>query len=174
MNYKLGGSFNGNLNLILREEKGYTYGARSGFSGSAYQGPFVASSAVRSNVTFESMEIFRDEIAKFREDISDEDLAFTKNALVQSNARRFETLGALRGMLNNIAEYELPFDYIKQEEKTILDMTKVRHHELAQKYLDPNKMVYLVVGDAATQLERLQELGLGEAIMLDADGNPVR
>ncbi|MCH7755989.1 insulinase family protein, partial [candidate division KSB1 bacterium] len=98
MNYKLGGSFSGFLNLILREEKGYTYGARSRFNGSYHRGPFVASSAVKSNTTFESMEIFKDELTKYRQGISAEDLAFTKNALIKSNARRFETLGALMSM----------------------------------------------------------------------------
>jgi zinc protease len=173
MNYKLGGSFNGILNLILREEKGYTYGARSTFIGTQYAGPFVASSGVRSNATLESAQIFKDEIAKYREGLADADLAFTKSALSQANALRFETLGALRGMLDQIATYNLPFDYIKQQERIILDMTKDRHKALAQQYLDPNKMIYLVVGDAATQLEGLKQLGLGDPILLDKDGNPV-
>ncbi|MFQ5603649.1 MAG: M16 family metallopeptidase, partial [bacterium] len=85
MNYKLGGSFNGILNLILREEKGFTYGARSGFRGTHFRGAFTASAGVRSNATFESMQIFKDEITKYREGISEADLAFTKSALVQSN-----------------------------------------------------------------------------------------
>lgn len=173
MNYKLGGSFNGILNLILREQKGYTYGARSTFVGTQYPGPFVASAGVRSNATLESAQIFKDEIAKYREGLADEDLAFTKSALSQSNALRFETLGALRGMLDQIAAYNLPFDYIKQQEKIILDMTKDRHQALAQQYLDPDKMIYLVVGDAATQLEGLKQLGLGDPILLDKDGNSV-
>ncbi|MGH7599224.1 MAG: M16 family metallopeptidase [bacterium] len=173
MNYKLGGSFNGILNLILREQKGYTYGARSNFIGTQYPGPFVASAGVRSNATLESIQIFKDEIAKYREGLADADLAFTKSALSQSNALRFETLGALRGMLDQIATHNLSFDYIKQQEKIILDMTKDRHKALAQQYLDPNKMIYLVVGDAATQLEGLKQLGLGDPILLDKDGNPV-
>ncbi|MGH7452663.1 MAG: M16 family metallopeptidase, partial [bacterium] len=173
MNYKLGGSFNGILNLILREQKGYTYGARSTFIGTQYPGPFVASAGVRSNATLESAQIFKDEIAKYREGLADEDLAFTKSALSQSNALRFETLGALRGMLDQIAMHNLPFDYIKQQEKIILDMTKDRHQALARQYLDPDKMIYLVVGDAATQLEGLKQLGLGDPILLDKDGNPV-
>jgi zinc protease len=173
MNYKLGGSFNGILNLILREEKGYTYGARSTFIGTQYAGPFVASAGVRSNATLESAQIFKDEIAKYREGLADEDLAFTKSALSQSNARRFETLSELRGMLDEIATYNLPFDYIKQQEKIILDMTKDRHKALAQQYLDPNKMIYLVVGDAATQLEGLKQLGLGDPILLDKEGKAV-
>ena len=113
MNYKLGGSFNGNVNLILREEKGYTYGARTGFTGSEYVGYFFASSGVQSSATLESVEIFRDEIAKYRNGISDEDLKFTKDALIKSNALRFETIGALRGMLAQIARYNLPYEFIK-------------------------------------------------------------
>lgn len=173
MNYKLGGSFSGRVNLILREEKGYTYGARSGFSGSQYKGPFTASAAVRSNATFESVEIFRDELTKYRAGLSAEDLEFTKNALVQSNARRFETLGALRSMINQIAEYDLPFDYIKRREEVVRSLTIDGHRELAEEYIVPGRMIYLVVGDAKTQLGRLRRLGLGEPILLDTQGNPV-
>ena len=66
MNYKLGGSFSGNVNLILREEKGYTYGARTNFSGTKIPGTFTASSSVRTNTTGESVQIFRDEISKYK------------------------------------------------------------------------------------------------------------
>ena len=123
MNYKLGDSFSGFLNLILREEKGYTYGARSRFTGTEYPGPFVAWAAVKSNTTFESVKIFKDELTKYRHGIRDEDLAFTQNALIKSNARRFETLGALRSMLDDIARYNLPYDYIKQRERVAAQMT---------------------------------------------------
>ena len=173
MNYKLGGSFNGNLNLILREEKGYTYGARSGFSGSLYPGPFSASAAVRSNSTFDSVKIFKDEMTRYRTTISNEDLQFTKNALIQSNARKFETLGDLSGMLNTIATYNRPFDYVKQRAVIVRNVTPEKHNRLARKYINPKKMIYLVVGDAETQLEKLKELGLGDPIPLDRDGNPI-
>ncbi len=173
MNYKLGGSFNGRVNMILREEKGYTYGARSGFSGSQQRGPFTASAAVRSNATFESVEIFRDELTKYRAGLSTEDLEFTKNALVQSNALRFETLGAIRAMINQIAEYDLPFDYVKRREEVVKSLTIDTHRELAEEYIVPSRMIYLVVGDAKTQLGRLRRLGLGEPILLDLQGNPV-
>jgi zinc protease len=66
-----------------------------------------------------------------------------------------------------------PFDYVKLREKIVQDMTKDRHKELAQQYLNPDEMIYLVVGDAATQLEGLKQLGLGEPILLDKDGNPI-
>ncbi len=174
MNYKLGGSFNGILNMILREEKGYTYGARSGFYGTEYPGKFTASSAVRSNTTLESVKIFRDEIKKYREGISDEDMEFTKHALIKSNARRFETLGALLRMLNQISRYELPTDYIKRQEKIIKSMTTEEHKALAQQYLHPDRMYYLVVGDAATQFGPLKKLGFDEVYLLDKDGNIVK
>ncbi len=172
MNYKLGGSFDGILNLILREEKGFTYGARSGFSGSVHPGPFVARSGVQSNATYESVKIFHDEMAKYGKGISDENLEFTKDALLKSNARRFETLYAKLSMLNEIAAYNLSDDYVKTEEEIIRNMTKERHKELAQKYVNPDKMIYVIVGDAATQLKEVKKVGLGTPVMLDKDGNP--
>jgi zinc protease len=174
MNYKLGGSFSGNVNLILREEKGYTYGAFTGFSGTKVKGAFTASSSVRTNTTFESVNIFRDEINKYKKGISQDDLDFTKNALIKSNARRFETQGALLGMLQNISNYNLPADYIAGEEGIIRNMTLEQHKALANKYLDASKMGYLVVGDAATQFQKFKKAGFDEVILLDKDGKEVK
>jgi zinc protease len=173
MNYKLGGSFNGRVNMILREEKGFTYGARTGFNGSFYPGTFVASSSVRSNTTFESTSIFFNEMNAYREGIPEEDLDFTKNALIKSNARGFETLGALRGMLDNIAKYNLPFDYVKEREEEVRNMTLEEHRMLAQKYINPDIMTCVIAGDAKTQLKKLKELNMGEPILLDKEGNVV-
>jgi zinc protease len=133
-------------------------------------GTFTASSSVRSNATYESVEIFRDKIAKYRQGISEDDLTFTKNALVQSNARRFETLPALLDMLNEIAMYGRPFDYVREQEAETREMTLERHKALAQRYIDPDRMIYLVVGDAATQLRPLARLGLGSPVVLDVEG----
>lgn len=173
MNYKLGGSFSGNVNLILREEKGYTYGARSGFSGSKIPGTFTASSSVRTNTTGESVGIFRDEIAKYKEGITQEDLEFTKNAIIKSNARRFETQGSLLGMLQEMSAYDLDPNYIEQEEKLVGAMTLEQHRELANKYLDESKMAYLVVGDAATQFQQFKEMGFDEVKLLNKEGEEV-
>jgi zinc protease len=173
MNYKLGGSFSGNVNLILREEKGYTYGARTSFNGSLYPGYFVATSSVSSSATLESVQIFIDEMKKYHGGIPDSDLEFTKNSLVRSNARAFETLSALRGMLNNIATYNLSFDYVKQREDIVRNFTQDELKALAQKYIQPERMTYLIIGDARTQLEALKQLGLGTPILLDRDGNPL-
>lgn len=173
MNYKLGGSFSGNVNLVLREEKGYTYGARSGFSGSKIPGTFTASSSVRTNTTGESVAIFKDEIAKYKQGISAEDLEFTKNAMIKSNARRFETQYSLLGMLQEMSAYDLDPKYIEEEEAIIGAMTLEQHKELANKYLDESKMAYLVVGDAATQFEQFKNMGFDEVKLVNKKGEEI-
>jgi len=170
MNYKLGGSFSGNVNLILREEKGYTYGANSRFSGSKIPGTFTASSSVRTNTTGESVSIFKDEIKKYKEGISQEDLDFTKNALIKSNARRFETQGSLLGMLQEMSEYGLAPNYIEKEEEVIRNMSLEQHKALANKLLDESKMAYLVVGDAATQYSQFQLMDFDEVMLINKEG----
>ena len=165
-NYKLGGSFNGLFNLILREEKGFTYGARSSFSGGRSTGSFVASSMVRSNATLESVTIFKTEMEKYRQEIPQEYVDFTKSALMKGNALRFETLGDLIGMIRNISSFNLPFDYIKKEEAFVKELTAQKVSDYAVKYIDPTKMYYVVVGDAATQLGELEKVGLGKPVLI--------
>lgn len=174
MNYKLGGSFNGNVNLILREEKGFTYGARTGFSGGKVPGTFTASSSVRTNTTGESVAIFKEEIAKYKEGISEDDLEFTKNALIKSNARRFETQSSLLGMLQEMSTYNLPANYIEGEEAVIKNMTLEQHKSLSNKYLDESKMAYLVVGDATTQYPQFKSMGFDEVMLVDKNGEEVK
>ncbi len=173
MNHKLGGDFSSVLNMILRETKSFTYGARSAFSGSSYPGSFKATVDVQTNATFETSQILRDEISKYRQGISAENLAFVKSALLKSMAGRFETLGQLGGMLSPIVMYGLPFDYIKQREAFVKKLTLGEHTALAQKYLHPEKLVFVVAGDKETQFDKLKELGLGDPILVDKDANPV-
>jgi zinc protease len=165
-NYKLGGSFNGVFNLILREEKGFTYGARSGFSGAKNYGAFTASSMVRTNSTLESVTIFKTEMEKYRDNIPQEYIDFTKSSLLKGNALRFETLSSLLGMLNTMTKYNLPADYIKQEEAFVKGLTVDKQLELANKYIDPARMYYVVVGDAKTQIKELEQVGLGQPILV--------
>ena len=167
MNYKLGGSFNGYVNLVLREEKGFTYGARTGFSGSTIPGPFNAGASVRSTATVESVQIFKDLMTKYREGIPAEDLQFTKDALIKSNALQFETIGSQVGMLEEISLYNLPKDYVKSQEAIVTKMDINQHKALAQKYINPLKMYYVIAGDAATQLEPLSEIGFGKPVLVE-------
>jgi len=165
-NYKLGGSFNGVFNLILREEKGFTYGARSNIVGSKNYGTFIATSRVRTNSTLESVTIFKTEMEKYRKSIPQEYIDFTKSSLMKSNALRFETLGNLLSMLNTMTAFNLPDDFIKREEKFIKDFTIEKQLTLVNKYIDPARMYYVVVGDAKTQLDDLEKVGLGKPILV--------
>jgi len=168
INYRLGGAFTSIFNQILREEKGFTYGARSYFQEMKIRGPFIATSMVRSDATFESLKIFREEMEKYRDGISAEDLEFIKNYMLRSNALQFETNSALSNMLATIAKYDLPDDYVKQEENIIKNMTLEEHRAVTQKYIVPGRMYYVVVGDAATQMKPLEKIGFGKPVLLSS------
>jgi zinc protease len=165
-NYKLGGSFNGYVNLVLREEKGYTYGARTNFRAEKNFGSFVASSAVRSTATLESAEIFRDLMKSYRAGVSQADVDFTKDALIKGNALQFETQRALMGMLSTMSAYGLPADYVVREEKYVRQLTVDEVNAIVQKYIDPMKMYYVIAGDAATQLKEMKKLGFGDPVLI--------
>ena len=168
MNYILGGGgFASRLTQELREGKGYTYGIRSGFSGTKEKGAFTISSGVRTNVTLESAQAVKKILEEYPTTFSDKDLETTKSFLIKSNARAFETDWAKLNMLANISDYGWKADYVKDREKTVNNMTKAQIKELANKYVNPNKMIWLVVGDAETQLERMKELGYGEPVLLN-------
>lgn len=172
MNYKLGGSFSGNVNLILREEKGFTYGARTYFPNSKVRAPFRASSSVRTNATYESVQIFKEEMEKYREGISEEDLKFTQNSMIKSNARAMETLGSKMTILRTMSGHGWEVSYLKDQEDVVRNMTLEQHKELAKKYIHPEKMIYVVSGDAATQFDQLKGAGFDEVYLLDKEGNP--
>lgn len=166
VNYRLGGAFSSILNMILREEKGYTYGASSFFQEMKAKAPFVAATSVRTDATFESVKIIKDEMAKYRNGVDETELQFIKNAMNLSNALRFETNGALVGMLSTMSKYGLPEDYIKEDEKVITNMTIEDHKAITDKYIDPDKMYYVIVGDAATQVKQLEKIGFGKPILV--------
>ncbi|PHN06904.1 M16 family metallopeptidase [Flavilitoribacter nigricans] len=168
MNYILGGGgFASQLTQQLREGKGYTYGIRSGFSGTDAVGPFTISSGVRSNVTLESLELIKEILENYGTGYTEKDLETTKGFLIKSNARAFETARAKLGMLEDISAYDWEYDYVKNRESIVRNMTTDRIRTLVQEYLDPDKMIWLVVGDANTQLDRLQALGFGDPVLIN-------
>jgi zinc protease len=168
MNYILGGGgFASQLTQQLREGKGYTYGIGSNFSGTRSVGTFTINSGVRSNVTLESVQLVKEILQNFGKNYNDQDLETTKSFLIKSNARAFETAGAKLGMLNNISKYGWKYDYVKQREAIVKAMTVQKIKDLSNKYLNADKMIWLVVGDAKTQFARLKELGFGEPILLN-------
>lgn len=168
MNYILGGGgFASRLTQELREGKGYTYGIRSGFSGSKEDGRFTISSGVRSNVTLESTLAIKDILEAYPETFSEKDLETTRSFLTKSNARAFETAGAKLNLLENMSEYGWAADYVKEREAIVRGMSQQKIKQLANQYLRPDQMIWLVVGDSATQLDRMKELGYGDPVQLN-------
>jgi len=168
MNYRLGGGgFASQLTQQLREGKGYTYGIGSGFSGTTNKGPFTISSNVRTNVTLESAILVKEIVEQYGNNYNENDLEITKGFMVKSNARAFETMRSKLSMLSNISNYNLPDDYAKQREVIVKEMTVEEIQKLTKKYLNVNTMNYLFVGDAATQMEKLEALGFGKPLLLN-------
>ena len=172
-NNRLGGGMSARLAQTLRIEKGYTYGAYSYMRGAGYQSPFVASSQVRTNVTLESLEIFKSLVGDYNENFTKEDLAVTKNMIIKGNSRRFETLNQLLGMLNMMSRFDLPTNYVEDQQAYVQGVSQQAVIDTIEAYLDEQTMVYLIVGDANTQLSRIKELGYGEPVILNVDGDKI-
>ncbi len=168
MNYILGGgSFASRLTQQLREGKGYTYGIRSSFTGLKNSGYFQIGSGVRSNVTLEAATLVKEILTDYAATFTEADLGVTKSYLSKSQTRAFETQGAKLGMLRNISVYGLPADYAQKRADYVNTVTIDDIRTTAQQYIQPEMMNYIVVGDAATQMDRLKELGFGAPVLLN-------
>ena len=168
MNYRLGGgSFASQLTQQLREGKGYTYGISSRFNATANEGYFRISSGIRTNATYEATSLVKEILENYGKNYNEEDLEITKGFTIKSTARAFETLGAKLNMLSNISNYGLADDYAKQREAIVKELTVEDVKVLVKDYIKPNQMIYLIVGDAKTQLHKLEGLGFGKPVMLN-------
>lgn len=174
MNYAFAGAFNSRVNYLLREVKGFTYGARGGFTGNKFVGPYVISAGVKANTTDSSIVIVMDELKKYSEGgINPDELDFTKNAMAQSDALKYESPGQKLFFVKRILDYGLDKSYVAKQAEIIKNISKAEIDALAKENLPYNNMVILVVGDKATNYEKLSKLGY-EIIELDANGNKVK
>lgn len=173
VNNRLGAGSSARLFQTLRIEKGYTYGAYSNISENQFQSTFLAYGQVRSNVTLESLEIFRELIRDYSKTFEESDLEKTKNLLIKQNTRRFETLSNLLDMLDSMTRFQLKESYIEEQQETLVKMNLDEIRDLANQYLNENNMIYVIAGDSKTQLSQVKEFGYGEPILLDRDGNKV-
>lgn len=173
MNYNLGGAFNSRINLNLREDKGYTYGARSYFSSDDDPGPYTASAGVRANVTDSAVAEFMYEIQNYADNgIDESDLTFMKNSIGQRESRSYEAPWQKTGFLRRIVHYDLSTNYVKEQNKIINNMTVERINKLAKENLPYEQMNIVVVGDKASIEAGLARLGY-DIIYLDEKGNVI-
>jgi zinc protease len=171
-NYLLGGAFNSRINLNLREDKGYTYGANSSYRSTRFAGPYTAQAGVRADATAASVKEFMKEINNYRTGISDEELAFLQSSVGQSDALRYETGQQKAGFLARLVEYDLKPDYVTQQADILKALKKEDVTASVQKYLPGDKMYIVVVGDRAKAFPGLSELGY-DVVELDVNGLPV-
>jgi zinc protease len=161
LNTVLGGAFTSRLNARLREEKGFTYGARSGFHTRCSPGPFVARAAVHTPVTDQAVGVFLEELEGLRaESIPDEELERAQRYVALRLPQRFETLGDLVARMAEQTLYELPDDYWARYVPRLLAVDAAQVREAARRHIDPRRMTVVVVGDRAAVEGPLRALGM--------------
>jgi zinc protease len=169
-NYILGGAFNSRVNINLREDKGWTYGARTNLYGDKYTGMFYFSSGIRANATDSAVvEVMKELNAYTTSGITEDELKFMKSALGQRDALLYETGFQKAGFINRILDYDLPADFVDEQNKILKNLTKAEADAMTKKWIKPQTANILLVGDKAKILPGLEKLGY-EIIELDVNG----
>jgi zinc protease len=168
MNAVLGGQFTSRLNLKLREEKAYTYGARSGFDWRRGLSPFVLSTSVHTASTADALADAAVEIEAIRgsRPVTEGELAHAKAGLTRGYPSGFETAPQVARAVSQLALYDLPDTYFSDFVPTVTEVTTGDVMRVAAQYLDPGQLTALVVGDAAVVTESLHALSFGEPQLL--------
>jgi zinc protease len=175
MNRILGGQFSSRINMNLREKRGYTYGARSGFMFLKQAGPFMASGGFTTAKTDSAVEQLLYEIDRMHlEGITAEELEYSKKGLTGAFALTFETNAQIAGALQNIVLYGLPDSYYESYLKNIERVSLDDVRRVAGKTLGSSTMAVLVVGDLKTVRSGVEKLHLGPPELLDTEGKPMQ
>ena len=169
MNNVFGGQFTSRLNMNLREDKGYTYGAGSFFSSRRGVGPFVAYAPVQTDATKGAVQ----EMIKEMRDIvttrplTDAELASSKANLIKSFPRDFETFNGIAGQLASMVRFDLPADEWQTYVQRVNAIDGAMATKAAKDHLDPDNVLIVVVGDRAKIEPGLRELQLGDIVHID-------
>ena len=171
----LGGEFSSRLNMNLREDKHWAYGSYSGASNTLGQRPWIASAAVQSDKTVESMRELKREIEDFasgRKSPTTAEVGKIRASNTLSLPGGYETSAAVMSQILSNLRYGRPDDYLVRYKARNEAMTPVLA-QTAAKAIDPSALTWVVVGDLSKIEQPIRALKLGEAQVLDADGNPV-
>lgn len=174
MNFPLGGNFNSRVNLNLREDKGWTYGARSGFNGDEYTGTFVFSAGIRTDVTDSAlMEVVREMETYQRKGITPSELMFMKNAIGLSEARKYESGFQKARFIADILKYDLPKDFTEQQNTITREITPEEVNRLSTRWIDTDKMNILLAGDKEKILPGIAKMGY-QVVELSPEGDEIK
>ncbi len=169
LNTILGGSFSSRLNMNLREEHGYAYGAGSNFDMRASAGPFFAAAGVQTDKTSEALKEFFKELAEIRKPIPADELARAKNYVALRFPGGFETTGDISQKLEDQLVYRLSDDYFSKYVQNIQAVTAADVQRVAEKYIQPERLVVVVVGDRKTIEPGIRALNLGPIKIMTID-----
>lgn len=173
----LGGLFNSRINMNLREDKAYTYGAHSGFSFRRGRGPFAVRTGVHAEVTDKAIIEILKETEKLRQDgVTAEELQHAKNSYSLSLPGYFQSIGTIGSMAANIFLYDLPLTYYQDLPQALARVTVADVQRVARAHLLPQRMAIVVVGDESVVGAGLRALKRGKVERRDGDGRvlPVR
>ena len=163
MNALLGGQFVSRVNLKLREEKGYTYGARTGFDWHKGLSPFALQASVHTDSTADAIKDSLAELEGIRgtRPPTAAELALAKASLTRGYPRNFETAQQVARAVAQLALYALPDTYFAEFIPKVNRVTAEEIVAAAVRYLQPTRFTTLIVGDHARIAESLEQLGLG-------------
>jgi len=171
-----GGNFSSRINMNLREDKHWSYGVRSVLQPAVGQRPYFSFSPVQTDKT---KEAFAELVMEYKNIVGSKPITQAELEDEQSNATlglpgSFETVQQLSGAYGSILQYGLPEDYYNTYTQKVLAVTPARANEIADKYIQPGHLIWLVVGDMSKVEAGIRELNVGEVHKIDADGNPVQ
>jgi predicted Zn-dependent peptidase len=169
MNTILGGSFSSRLNLNLREQHGYAYGAGSAFDMRASPGPFVAAAGVQTDKTAEALTEFFKELDAIQKTVPADELARAKNYVALTFPGEFETTAEISRKLEELVVYKLPDDYYAKYVQNIQGVSAADVQRVARKYVQTGRFAVVIAGDRATIEPRIRALNLGPIHDLTVD-----
>ena len=161
MNTVLGGSFESRLNMNLRENHGYTYGAQSQFDMRVSAGPFTAAAGVQTDKTADSLKEFFNELNGILQPVSADELARARNYITLRFPERFETTTDVSDRLEQLLVYQLPDDYFSTYVQKTQAVSAADVQRVARAYIAPERMAVVVVGDLKVIEPSIQALNLG-------------
>jgi zinc protease len=172
-NYPLGGMFNSRININLREDKGYTYGARTYFNGTDYIDAFMGSTSVRADATDSAIiEIMKEINGYIKDGITEKELSFTKSSIGQRDALKYETTSQKASFMRQLIWNDFDKDLVQKQLSILNDLSKKDVDAIIRKYINPEQLFIVVVGDSALVLDKLKALGY-PVVVSDIYGNIV-
>jgi zinc protease len=176
MNDMVGGTFSSRLNMNLREDKHWSYGAFSMFFSARGQQPFVAEAPVQTDKTKESLFEMNKERHEFAaaKPVTDAELTAAAGNRTLSLAGSQESLRSVVGTVQEMVEYGYPDDYFDTYAGKVKALRTADIQDAAKSVLHPDNLIWIVVGDRAKIESGIRALNVGELHLIDADGNAVK